>query len=210
MPDDFKAYLKVKIDNQYFNKDILPSHYKWKEYSPLVFRNIRARFSISEESYLKSLTNGLEQTDLSSGKSGAKFYITDDHRYILKTIASEDIECMHSILTDYHKHVVETNGNTLLPHLLGLYRLTVEDKENYIVVTRTVFSSKYKIHTKYDIKGSTVDRAAKQKEKEKDSPTYKDNDLISDGRTICIGGESKKEFMNKLQNDVNVKKKKSC
>ena len=66
------------------------------------------------------------------------------------------------------------------------------------------FSSKYKIHTKYDIKGSTVDRAAKQKEKEKDSPTYKDNDLISDGRTICIGSESKKEFMNKLQNDVNV------
>jgi hypothetical protein len=68
-----------------------------------VFRNIRAKFSISEESYLKSLTNGLEQTDLSSGKSGAKFYITDDHKYILKTIASEDIECMHSILTDYHK-----------------------------------------------------------------------------------------------------------
>jgi hypothetical protein len=68
-----------------------------------VFRNIRAKFSISEESYLKSLTNGIEQTDLSSGKSGAKFYITDDHKYILKTIASEDIECMHSILTDYHK-----------------------------------------------------------------------------------------------------------
>ena len=69
---------------------------------------------------------------------------------------------------------------------------------------RTVFSNKYKIHTKYDIKGSTVDRAAKQKEKEKDSPTYKDNDLISDGRLISIGNESKKEFMAKLQFDVDV------
>ncbi|VDN21543.1 unnamed protein product, partial [Cylicostephanus goldi] len=28
MPDDFKAYTKVKIDNHYFNKDIMPSHYK--------------------------------------------------------------------------------------------------------------------------------------------------------------------------------------
>ena len=96
----------------------------------------------------------------------------------------------------------------MLPHLLGLYRLTVEDKENYIIVMRTVFSSKYKIHTKYDIKGSTVDRAAKQKEKEKDYPTYKDNDLISDGRTIHIGSESKKELMNKLTFDVNVSNKK--
>jgi hypothetical protein len=57
---------------------------------------------------------------------------------------------------------------------------------------------------KYDIKGSTVDRAAKQKEKEKGSPTFKDNDLISDGRTINIGGDSKKDFINKLTFDVNV------
>lgn len=28
MPDDFKAYSKVKIDNHNFNKDIMPSHYK--------------------------------------------------------------------------------------------------------------------------------------------------------------------------------------
>ena len=115
MPDDFKAYLKVKIDNQNFNKEILPSHYKWKEYSPLVFRNIRARFSISEESYLKSMTNGLEQSDFSSGKSGAKFYITDDHKYILKTIASEDIEVMHNILTDYHKVEFFVNSLEVIP-----------------------------------------------------------------------------------------------
>ena len=46
---------------------------------------------------------------------------------------------------------------------------------------RNVFTSKFKVHMKYDIKGSTVDQAAKQKEKEKGSPTFKDNDLISDG-----------------------------
>jgi hypothetical protein len=102
------------------------------------------------------------------------------------------------------KHVVETKGNTLLPHYLGLYRLTVEDKENYMIVMRNVTTSKYKVHAKYDIKGSTVDRAAKQKEKSKDSPTLKDNDLISEGRCIHIGKQSKKEFIDKLNADVNV------
>ena len=28
MPDDFRAYSKVKIDNQSFNKENLPSHFK--------------------------------------------------------------------------------------------------------------------------------------------------------------------------------------
>lgn len=32
MPDDFKAYSKVKIDNHYFNKDVMPSHYKVSVY----------------------------------------------------------------------------------------------------------------------------------------------------------------------------------
>lgn len=100
--------------------------------------------------------------------------------------------------------MVETNGNTLLPHILGLYRLTVEDKENYIVVMRNVFNYKHRIHIKYDIKGSTVDRQAKQKEKEKDSPTLKDNDFINDGRVINIGADAKKEFIDKLTFDVNV------
>ena len=100
------------------------------------------------------------------------------------------------------KHIVETRGDTLLPHLLSLFRLTVENKENYILVMRNVFINKYKIHTKYDIKGSSVDRTASTKEKEKDLPTYKDNDLVSDGRQINIGQESKKLFLDKLTRDV--------
>ncbi|RNA42135.1 phosphatidylinositol 5-phosphate 4-kinase type-2 alpha [Brachionus plicatilis] len=203
MPDDFKAYMKVKIDNQHFNKNTLPSHYKVKEYCPLVFKNMRERFSISDESYLKSLTNGdVEPIDCSSGKSNARFYISYDKRYIVKSVTSEDVEGLHNILTDYHKHIVETKGNTLLPHLLSLFRLTVEDKEIYLLVTRNVFSNRYKIQIKYDIKGSSVDRAASLKEKEKDSPTLKDNDLINDRRYINIGGESKKIFFAKLTRDV--------
>ncbi len=69
---------------------------------------------------------------------------------------------------------------------------------------RSVFSSKYEINLKYDIKGSSVDRAATNKEKEKEHPTFKDNDLVNDARSINIGAESKQAFMAKLTRDVEV------
>ena len=67
---------------------------------------------------------------------------------------------------------------------------------------RNVFKNKYKINTKYDIKGSSVDRTASIKEKEKDLPTYKDNDLLNDNRQIVLGPEAKTQFMEKLTRDV--------
>jgi 1-phosphatidylinositol-5-phosphate 4-kinase len=164
---------------------------------------MRERFNINDESYAKSLTSGyIEPLDCATGKSQAKFYVSYDKRYVIKTITSEDVEGLHNILTDYHKHIVETKGDTLLPHLLSMYRLTVEDKENYILVMRNIFTNKFKIQIKYDIKGSSVDRAATTKEKEKDSPTFKDNDLINDGRSINIGADVKRQFMQKLTRDV--------
>ena len=86
------------------SRAILPSHYKVKEYCPLVFKNIRERFNISEDAYLKSLTrDGMEPLEDTSSKSNAKFYRSYDKRYIIKTITSEDVEGLHSILIDYHK-----------------------------------------------------------------------------------------------------------
>lgn len=41
----------------------------------------------------------------------------------------------------------------------------MDNKETYLLVMKSVFSSKFKIHKKYDLKGSTVDRQASTKEK---------------------------------------------
>ena len=60
-----------------------------------------------------------------------------------------------------------TDGETLLPQYLGMYRITVNSAETYWMVMRNVFSCKLKMHKKYDLKGSTVDRAASNKEKVK-------------------------------------------
>ena len=87
--------------------------------------------------------------------------------------------CTFRTLTDYtsnyshriicydllFQHIVTTEARTLLPHYLGMYRLTVNSAETYWIVMRNVFSARLKVHRKFDLKGSTVDRQASTKEK---------------------------------------------
>ncbi|XP_032813053.1 phosphatidylinositol 5-phosphate 4-kinase type-2 alpha isoform X6 [Petromyzon marinus] len=151
LPDDFKAFTKIKVDNHLYNKENMPSHFKFKEYCPLVFRNLRERFDIDDQDF---------------------------------------------------QFIVECHGNTLLPQFLGMYRLTVDGVETYMVVTRNVFSQRLIVHRKYDLKGSTVAREASEKEKAKELPTFKDNDFINEKQRIVIGEENKKLFLEKLKRDV--------
>ncbi|KAM4797982.1 phosphatidylinositol 5-phosphate 4-kinase type-2 alpha-like, partial [Urocitellus parryii] len=151
MPDDFKAYSKIKVDNHLFNKENMPSHFKFKEYCPMVFRNLRERFGIDDQDF--------------QARSGARFHTSYDKRYVIKTITSEDVAEMHNILKKYHQYIVECHGITLLPQFLGMYRLNVDGVEIYVIVTRNVFSHRLSVYRKYDLKGSTVAREASDKEK---------------------------------------------
>uniref|UniRef100_A0A8C4EYK5 1-phosphatidylinositol-5-phosphate 4-kinase n=1 Tax=Dicentrarchus labrax TaxID=13489 RepID=A0A8C4EYK5_DICLA len=202
MPDDFKAYSKIKVDNHLFNKENLPSRFKFKEYCPMVFRNLRERFCIDDQDYQNSLTRSAPLNSDSQGRFGNRFLSSYDHRFVIKTVSSEDIAEMHNILKKYHQFIVECHGNTLLPQFLGMYRLTVDGVETYMVVTRNVFSHRLTVHRKYDLKGSTVSREASDKEKAKELPTFKDNDFLNEGQKLQIGDDNKKYFLEKLKRDV--------
>ncbi|XP_052091821.1 phosphatidylinositol 5-phosphate 4-kinase type-2 alpha-like [Mytilus californianus] len=202
MPDDFKAFSKVKVDNHMFNKDIMPSHYKVKEYCPLVFRNLRERFDIDDHDYMNSLTNKQPVEIDSPGRSGARMFMSHDQKYFIKSLVTEEVEQMHHILKQYHQYIVEVHAQTLLPHYLGMYRITVNDVEHYLIIMRNVFSPRLTIHKKYDLKGSTVDRHASDKEKSKDLPTYKDNDFIRDEAVIFLGKDTKDKLMATVTKDA--------
>ncbi|XP_077169219.1 phosphatidylinositol 5-phosphate 4-kinase type-2 beta [Paroedura picta] len=202
MPDDFKAYSKIKVDNHLFNKENLPSRFKFKEYCPLVFRNLRERFGIDDQDYQNSVTRSAPVYSDSHGRCGVRFLTTYDRRFVIKAVSSEDVAEIHNILKKYHQFIVECHGNTLLPQFLGMYRLTVDGVETYMVVTRNVFSHRLNVHRKYDLKGSTVAREASDKEKAKDLPTFKDNDFLNEGQKLHVGEECKKNFLEKLKRDV--------
>ncbi|GIY88622.1 phosphatidylinositol 5-phosphate 4-kinase type-2 alpha [Caerostris extrusa] len=202
MPDDFKAYSKIRVDNHYFNKENMPSHFKVKEYCPLVFRNLRERFRINETDYINSLTKSQPVPNDPSNKNNTKLYVSHDKMFVIKVLQKEEVEFMHSLLKQYHPYIVEKHGKTLLPQYLGLYRLTADGADTYCVVMKNIFSSTLKIHCKYDLKGMTLDREASVKEKIKDLPTLKDGDFIQDGCKLHVGMDQKDKLIATLTSDV--------
>lgn len=54
--------------------------------------------------------------DDSSGKSGAKFYLSYDRIFIIKTLTSEEVERMHSFLKHYHPVSCFISQFLYIPH----------------------------------------------------------------------------------------------
>ncbi|TPP64465.1 Phosphatidylinositol-5-phosphate 4-kinase type-2 alpha [Fasciola gigantica] len=161
LKDDFKAYMKVKINNYLFNKENMPSRFKFKEYCPMVFKALRDRFSVNKLDYWDAFTRHQPLWDSARGKSGSKFLVTYNRQFVAKTISSEEVEQMHQMLEEYYAYIVNCHGQTLLPQYLGLYRLTVNDQETYILVMRNVFSPRLAVHKKYDLKVSPSHKPGK-------------------------------------------------
>ncbi|KAI4878353.1 hypothetical protein NFI96_033704 [Prochilodus magdalenae] len=201
LPDDFKANSKIKVNNHLFNKENLPGHFKFKEYCPQVFRNLRERFGIEDHDYQVSLARSPPIKDGSSQEE--RLLLTSyDRTLIIRQISSEEVEEMHHILSEYHQHIVTCHGITLLPQFLGMYRVTVDNEDTYLTVTRNMFSHRLIIHRKYDLKGSLVSREASDKEKEKELPTFKDMDFRNNMQRIYISDEETEKLMDKLNRDV--------
>lgn len=48
--------------------------------------------------------------------------------------------------------MVQCHGSTLLPRFLGMYRVSVDSEESYLLAMRNVFSPRLPVHRKYDLK----------------------------------------------------------
>lgn len=68
----------------------------------------------------------------------------------------------------------------------------------------TSINSSFFHFRKFDLKGSTVDREANDKELDKKLPTFKDNDFVKQGIKIVIGAEAKEKLKEILTADVDV------
>ncbi|XP_075880485.1 phosphatidylinositol 5-phosphate 4-kinase type-2 gamma-like isoform X2 [Nelusetta ayraudi] len=201
LPDDFRASTKIKVNNHLFNKENLPGQFKFKEYCPQVFRNLRERFGIEDQDYQVSLARSPLLKNEDSNCEGL-LLTSYDHTLVVKEICSEEVEEMHDILSEYHQYIVTCHGNTLLPQFLGMYRVTVESEDTYLSVMRNVFSHRLHVHRKYDLKGSLVSREASFKEKVKELPTYKDNDFRNSMQKVYVSEEEKEKIMDKLSRDI--------
>lgn len=202
MDADFKAFAKIAVHNHGYNTSTTPNKFSVKEYCPVVFRDLRQRFGVDPDLYLRSFCSEPAQEIETSKKSQSGLYRTHDSEFLLQTMSRNEVELFHKTFPAYHAHIVEHHGETLLPHFLGLFRVNVSDKDHYILLTRNVQSYLSEMHETYDLKGSTVDRDASDTEKSKTVPMFKDGDFKAQGKQLHLDPETKAWFLKTLCSDV--------
>ncbi|KAL5078253.1 hypothetical protein RYX36_017237 [Vicia faba] len=155
--------------------------FRWKDYCPVVFRALRKLFKVDPADYMISICGNDALRELSSpGKSGSFFYLTNDDRYMIKTMKKAEVKVFLKMLPAYYKHV-RAFENTLVTKFFGLHcvKLTgAAHKKVRFVIMGNIFCSQYAIHRRFDLKGSTFGRTTDKPEAEiEPTTTLKDLDL---------------------------------
>ncbi|GMI90446.1 phosphatidylinositol-4-phosphate 5-kinase 6 [Hibiscus trionum] len=155
--------------------------FKWKDYCPLVFRTLRKLFNVDAADYMLSICGNDALRELSSpGKSGMFFYLTNDDKYMIKTMKKAEVKVLIRMLPAYYNHV-QSFQNTLVTKFCGLHcvKLTGSaQKKVRFVIMENLFCTQYVIHRRFDLKGSSHGRTTFKPESEVDpTTTLKDLDL---------------------------------
>ncbi|KAL2514321.1 Phosphatidylinositol 4-phosphate 5-kinase 9 [Forsythia ovata] len=150
--------------------------FKWKDYCPMVFRNLREMFKIDAADYMMSICGNDALRELSSpGKSGSVFFLSQDDRFMIKTLRKSEVKVLLRMLPDYHRHV-RTYENTLITKFFGLHRIKEGGQKFRFVVMGNVFCTELRIHRRFDLKGSSLGRSAAKVEIDENT-ILKDLDL---------------------------------
>lgn len=203
LPQDFKAFSKVSVHNSSFNSDVLPSKFTVKEYCPMVFRDLRVRFGVDSDEFVGSWLGGKVEEMEAFGKRSSGHYLSHDKRFHMRILTREEVDQLLKSLSQYHTFIVERAGVTYLPHCLALFRTTVNDKDNYLILSRSLLSPGLELNRIYSLKGSRVDRNASEKELEKHTlPVYKDNDFVEKKEKLRMSIEEKEVFLDTVKHDL--------
>ncbi|XP_061374396.1 phosphatidylinositol 4-phosphate 5-kinase 2-like [Gastrolobium bilobum] len=154
-------------------------NFRWKDYCPVVFRHLRELSAIDPEDYMLSICGSDTLREMSSpGKSGSFFYLTQDNRFIIKTLKKSEVKVLIRMLRSYYQHVSQYK-NSMVTKFLGLHCVKpIGGQKTRFVVMDNVFSSEYRIHKRFDLKGSSHKRTTDKPQEEIDeTTTLKDLDL---------------------------------
>ncbi|KAK9750215.1 hypothetical protein RND81_02G180500 [Saponaria officinalis] len=178
---DFSKQARIKMFFPKKGSQLTPPHYSldfyWKDYCPMVFRNLRELFKLDAADYMMSICGDDGLREISSpGKSGSMFYVSHDDRFVIKTLRKSELEVFLKMLPSYYDHV-KLHENTLITKFFGLHRIKLKcGRKVRFVVMGNMFYTELLIHRRYDLKGSTYGRYT-SKEKIKENATLKDLDL---------------------------------
>lgn len=181
------------------------SDFKFKDYSPLVFRQLRERFGITSQDYMLSLTSEYVLVEMSTNsKSGSFFFYSADYRFVLKTCTKREAAFLMAALPPYHQHLM-AHRFTLLCRFFGLHRVQHRSgKMVYFVVMGNVFPIDKPIHERYDLKGSTRNRFTTDAERADPNVVLKDLDFINARRKLQLGYDKKRRLLAQIKKDCEL------
>ncbi|KDP38876.1 hypothetical protein JCGZ_05033 [Jatropha curcas] len=178
---DFGDRARIRMYFPRKGSQFTPPHYSidfyWKDYCPMVFRNLREMFKLDAAEYMMSICGDDGLRELSSpGKSGSIFYLSHDDRFVIKTLKKSELKFFLRMLPNYY-HYVGKHENTLITKFFGVHRIKLRGgRKVRFVVMGNMFCTELRIHRRYDLKGSTYGRFT-DKDKIKENTTLKDCDL---------------------------------
>lgn len=176
-----KVWTKFPPEGSKYTPPHQSCDFRWKDYCPLVFRTLRKLFKVDPADYMISICGNDALRELSSpGKSGSFFYLTNDDRYMIKTMKKSEVKVLLRMLPAYYNHV-RAFENTLVTKFYGLHcvKLTgAAQKKVRFVIMGNLFCTEYTIHRRFDLKGSSHGRTTDKPDSEVDAnTTLKDLDL---------------------------------
>ncbi|CAI9765327.1 unnamed protein product [Fraxinus pennsylvanica] len=178
---DFGEHARIRMYFPSKGSQLTPLHnsvdFFWKDYCPMVFRNLREMFKLNAADYMMSICGDDGLRELSSpGKSGSLFYLSHDDKFVIKTLKKFELKALIKMLPHYYEHVRE-HENTLITKFFGVHRIALKHgKKVRFVVMGNIFCTELRIHHRYDLKGSSQGRYTKKDEID-ESTTLKDLDL---------------------------------
>lgn len=124
LPAHFEEKVWLRFPRE--GSELTPPHpsndFKWKDYCPSVFRHLRGMFGISNSEYILSTCGDHALRELPSpGKSGSVFFVSQDERFIIKTMRKEEVKLLLRALPQYYAHVA-AHPDTLLTRFYGRRR----------------------------------------------------------------------------------------
>ncbi|KAF8365014.1 hypothetical protein HHK36_032979 [Tetracentron sinense] len=162
---------------------ITPPHqsveFKWKDYCPMVFRHLRELFVIDPADYMLAICGNDALRELSSpGKSGSFFYLTQDDRFMIKTVKKSECKVLIKMLPSYYRHFRQYE-NSLVTKFFGVHCVKpVGGQKTRFIVMGNLFCSEHRINRRFDLKGSSHGRMTDKPDGEIDeTTTLKDLDL---------------------------------
>ncbi|GAB2290849.1 Phosphatidylinositol 4-phosphate 5-kinase 1 [Dionaea muscipula] len=153
--------------------------FRWKDYCPMVFRHLRELFQIDPADYMIAICGSDALREFSSpGKSGSCFYLTQDDRFMIKTVRKCEVKVLVRMLQSYYQHMCRYE-NSLVTRFYGVHCVKpVGGQKVRFIVMGNLFCSEYQIHRRFDLKGSRHGRTTEKPEGEIDeTTTLKDLDL---------------------------------